>query len=187
MSQLMSLWACNDEEHDVFDATVFCSGVNKFAEKARCLSPKDLAGLMNAIFFQMTEAVLGHGGVPVKYTGDGFLCFFSGAGHADRALDAAVQILRAHEGKDIIILLNSGRVYLGNVGHPNYASRDIYGDAVNRAFLMMEAFSSKVRTGIGCSSAVKDISRKPRKFRLRHGLRIPRLDERGDLYELEID
>jgi class 3 adenylate cyclase len=176
-----------DEEHDVFEATVFCSGVKGFAEKAKRLSPKELAGLMNGIFFHMTETVLEHGGVPVKYTGDGFLCFFSGTGHADRALDTAVEILRAHQGKDIVILLNSGRIYLGSVGHPDYASKDIYGDAVNRAFLMMEAFSSKVRTGIGCSPAVKDLSRKQRKFKLREGFRIPHLAEKSDLYELGVD
>jgi len=175
-----------DEEHDVFAATVFCSGVNRFAEQARNLCPKELAGLMNAIFFRMTEAVLRHGGVPVKYTGDGFLCFFSGTGHADRALDSAVEILRAHQGEEVVILLNSGNIYLGNVGHPDYASRDIYGDTVNRAFLLMEAFASKVRTGIGCSPAVKDNLKKRREFKLRRGLRSRHLTERGDLYEVTI-
>jgi class 3 adenylate cyclase len=174
-----------DETRDVFDATIFCSGIRRFAERSAKLSPKDLAGSMNAILTQMTETVLKHGGVPVKYTGDGFLCFFSGMDQADRALEAAARIVRIHQDKDILILLNAGQIYLGKVGHPDYAVKDIYGDTVNRSFLMMQAFSSVAGKGIGCSSAVKDILKEEHVFKTWRGLRVKELKEEFDLYELK--
>lgn len=174
-----------DRETDVFEATILCSGINRFADRARTMSPRDLAGLMNTMFIQMTEAVLKQGGVPVKYTGDGFLCFFSGVGNADRAIDAAVRIIKIHQDKDIVVFLHYGKIFLGKVGHPNYASKDIYGDTVNRAFLMMAAFSARVKSGIACSQNVKDaLKTKSMVFKKMGGLKVPSLKEICDLYAL---
>lgn len=174
-----------DEECEVFEATVFCSGINQFAKKAKGFSPDHLAKSMNALFIQMTEAVLKNGGIPIKYTGDGFLCFFSGAQHADRAVDSAFSISRAHIDKEIVVLLNEGAIFLGKIGHPDYASKDIYGDSVNRTFLMMEAFSSKVKKGIGCSLSVKKALQTQHKFKIWRELNFPHLAETGDIYELK--
>jgi class 3 adenylate cyclase len=104
----------------------------------------------------MTEIVLHADGVPVKYTGDGFLCFFSGIRHAQRAFDAACEINRAYKDQGIVIFLNTGEIYFGLVGHNDYATKDICGDTVNQAFILMTAFSKKVRAGIGITDAVKN-------------------------------
>jgi transcriptional regulator with XRE-family HTH domain len=149
------LLGMHEEAKDVFEATVFSSSVNHFAEKGKRLTAKELALWTNGVFHSMTEAALKHGGVPVKYTGDGFLCFFSGMGHRDRAVRAATDVDRVHTDKETVIFLHAGEIYFGLAGHPDYASRDIYGDTVNETFLMRDSFAKKVKRGVGISDAVK--------------------------------
>ena len=174
------LLGLHEEDRDVFEATVFCSGLNRFAEKGRQLSAKELAQWVNVIFHRMTDVVVKHGGVPVKYTGDGFLCFFSGAGHADRALKAAREIDRTSAANGAVFFLHTGEVYFGLAGHPDYASKDIYGDAVNKAFLLLDAFSGKVRAGIGVSAQTKKLLKGD--FKKVAGLSAPLLKERPEVY-----
>ncbi len=173
-----------EEGRDVFEATVFCSSLNRFAEKGGRLSAKELAQWTNVLFHHMTDVALKHGGVPVKYTGDGFLCFFSGAGHAERAVKAAKEIDRTSAGRETVIFLHAGEVYFGLAGHPDYASRDIYGDTVNKAFLMLGAFSKKVQKGVGVSAETKVASRGKHTFRKISGLSSPLLKDRPDVYQV---
>jgi len=85
-----SLLGFTDVRNGVFQATVFCTGVTRFAQRSISMNSKDLAEYVNVLFYHLTESVLKFDGVPVKYVGDGFLCFFSGADHADRAIKAAL-------------------------------------------------------------------------------------------------
>ena len=73
---------------DTFEATVFCTSLNHFAERSSRMPPRDVAGWANGLFHLVTEAVVRFEGVPVKYVGDGFLGFFSGPEHARRAVQA---------------------------------------------------------------------------------------------------
>ena len=131
------LLGITDFESGVFEATVFCSGITQFERRSISMNSRELADYANVLFYHLTESVLKFDGVPVKYVGDGFLCFFSGPAHADRALSAAIHAKKAIHQQDLVIALNSGDIYLGRVGHPDYAARDIVGEAVNRAFLIM--------------------------------------------------
>ena len=63
---------------DIFEATVFLSKVGGYPQKAKVLQAQDVATWANGFFFQITETVLNYDGIPVKYLGDTFLCFFSG-------------------------------------------------------------------------------------------------------------
>ena len=175
------LLGLHEEEKDVFEATVLCSGLNRFAEKGRELSAKELVRWVNVIFHRMTEAAIRHGGVPVKYTGDGFLCFFSGAGHADRAMKAAREIDRTSAANGTVLFLNTGEVYFGLAGHPDYATKDIYGNAVNKAFLLLDAFSRRVRSGIGVSVETKKQLKGD--FRKVPGLSVPLLKEKVEAFQ----
>lgn len=172
-----------EEDREVFEATVFCSSLNHFAQKGRNLSAKELAKWANAVFYHMTEIVLKHGGVPVKYTGDGFLCFFSGGGHGDRALKAAQDVDRTQADNGTVIFLHSGEIYFGLAGHPDYASRDIYGQTVNKAFLVMDAFSKKVKNGVGISEEVRRRLKGEIHFG-KTGLGVPRLKEKIMVYRI---
>jgi len=179
---LDSLLGMHEEKKDVFEATVFCSGINHFANRAKGLSAKELAQWTNVVLHHMTDIVLGYGGIPVKYTGDGFLCFFSGTGHAERAFTAAIDIDRINADKDIVMFLNAGEIFFGLVGHPDYASKDIYGNVVNRTFLIMDAFSKKIRKGIGITPNVGEMIKEAKELKLIENLEVPVLNEKITVY-----
>ncbi len=142
---------------DTFPATVLCSDLTGFAARARRLAPRDLAAWINGIFHLITEAVLRHEGVPVKYVGDGFLGFFSGARHADRAFAAAREARTVLPHARVGIALHSGPIFLGAIGHRGYARPDILGETVNTAFLLLPWIARRGRTGLGLTAATADL------------------------------
>ncbi len=150
------LLGCYRSGPDVFEATVLFVDIGGFARMSAGMAPAEIADWLNALFLQLTETVLRHGGVPVKYIGDAFLCFFAGADHRARAVRAATQLLRSAPRDSRITLsagLNAGEVYLGAIGHPDYARPDILGDAVNLA-VQIEGWASRNRGGIAAAASV---------------------------------
>lgn len=125
-----------EEQKNTFEATILCSSLRGFAGKAAATSPESIALWINGIFHTMTEAVLADDGVPVKYTGDGFLAYFSGKNHADRAVHAAQVCTETVSERDLLLTLHTGTVFLGAIGHHEYAQPDIMGDSVNTVFMM---------------------------------------------------
>ncbi|MCZ7646682.1 MAG: helix-turn-helix domain-containing protein [Planctomycetota bacterium] len=138
-----------------FSASVLCTDLSGFAARAAEIPPRDLACWANGIFAQVTDAALHYDGVPVKYIGDGFLSFFSGPKHADRAAKAAIHVKALTANPALGVAVHSGEVYLGPVGHPEYARPDILGETVNIAFLVLHwvAGHTKSRVGITESTA----------------------------------
>jgi len=65
----------SENENNTFEATVLCTSHRDFANRALVNPPNKIALWINGLFHTMTEAVLGYNGVPVKYTGDGFLVY----------------------------------------------------------------------------------------------------------------
>lgn len=149
------LIAGSEEPKDVFEATVFVSSIHGAHEKALQMRPRDFALWANGVFYQITEIALRHEGVPIKYMGDQFLCFFSGARQQDRALRTAFQA-RTVVADNLKIGISQGEIYLGSVGHPDYARPDIMGEVVNIAFLTQEWADKKAGTGIAATQAVLD-------------------------------
>jgi class 3 adenylate cyclase len=150
-------WLLGREEKDsTFVATVMCTSLNGFAARAAGMPPREVAAWANGLFDHITESVLCFEGVPVKYVGDGFLGFFSGARHADRALGAARHVRRTLDNPGLIVTLHSGDIYLGAIGHPEYAHPDIIGRTVNTAFLAMHWLVENGRGGLGITQSVAD-------------------------------
>lgn len=116
----------------VIEATVCFSDIKRFTQRAEGLDPEDVANLLNAHYFQMTELVLRFDGVPVKYIGDAFLCFFAGPEHRLRAAKTWVHAMKILS-EDVTVGMHSGPIFLGRLGHPEYAQMDIMGDTVNLA------------------------------------------------------
>lgn len=139
---------------DTFEATVFCTTLNGFAARAAKIPPRELADWINSIYYPITEAVMRFDGVPVKYVGDGFLGFFTGAMHARRAVDAALYTKKVLANPDLVISLNMGEIFLGVVGHPDYSSTDILGETVNSAFIAMHWIAENCAGGIGITEDV---------------------------------
>lgn len=125
----------HNEGQDVFEATVFVSGVAGTYEKSLRMPPNDFALWANGFLSQVTEAALRFDCVPIKYMADQFLCFFSGPNHQQRAFSAAALAKRLVS-EQLEIVLSTGDIYLGSIGHIEYANPDIMGNVVNIAFLM---------------------------------------------------
>jgi hypothetical protein len=53
-------------------------------------------------------------------------------------------------------VLHAGEIFLGSVGHPDYARTDIIGQTVNTAFLAMPFVAAHCSGGIGLTRAVLD-------------------------------
>jgi len=136
----------HNEGQDVFDATVWVSGVAGTYEKSLRMPPNEFALWANGFLSQVTEAVLRFDGVPIKYMADQFLCFFSGPNHPQRAARAATLAKRLIS-EQIEIVLNTGEIYLGSIGHTEYANPDIMGNVVNIAFLISRE-DIKTQSGI---------------------------------------
>ncbi len=126
----------SDENNSSFDATILCSSLRNFANRSTSSSPESIALYINGLFHTITEAVLTENGVPIKYVGDGFLAYFSGEDHADRAMRASTAIISAIKERDLLITLHTGEIYLGAIGHHEYAQPDIMGESVNLTFMM---------------------------------------------------
>jgi class 3 adenylate cyclase len=144
-----------EPDRDTFEATVFCTALNGFADRAARQPPRDVAAYANGVFHLLTEAVLRHEGVPVKYVGDGFLAFFAGSGHAVRAVSAAKQA-RDQAGKELVVMLHAGDVFLGEMGHSDYARADIMGETVNTVFLLLAWAATRVSERLALTQAVVD-------------------------------
>jgi transcriptional regulator with XRE-family HTH domain len=145
-----------EAEPGTFPATVFATSLTGYAERAARMTPGALAAWSNVIHYAVTEAVLCHDGVPVKCVGDGLLGFFSGTNRAMRALAAARQAKAACGRPELVTVLHAGPIFLGTVGHPEYARTDIIGATVNTAFLLVPFVTKKCQSQIGMTQAVFD-------------------------------
>ncbi len=143
------------QRDDVFEATVLVSSVAGAYEMSLGMEARDFATWANGMFYVLTEATLRHGGVPIKYMGDQYLCFFTGAAHAQRAHDMALNARRMVR-EDLQIGLSTGEIYLGAMGHPDYARPDIMGEVVNMAFLTLQWAEAHADSGIAATQSVVD-------------------------------
>lgn len=141
---------------DTFEATVFCTNLSGFAAKSAGVAPREVADWINVVYYSVTEAMLRYDGVPIKYVGDGFLGFFAGGNQAQRALQAARQALMSLDSRDLSIALNKGEIFLGTIGHPDYARLDILGQTVNTAFLVLPWIAENCKTRIGLTQTVRE-------------------------------
>ncbi|MGZ8216072.1 adenylate/guanylate cyclase domain-containing protein [Methylomagnum sp.] len=131
------------------EATILFSDIRGFTTLSESVSPKVLLDLLNIYLTAMSAVVEKHGGVVDKYVGDAVMALFGAplpdAGHADRALLAALDMVSASErlNRDfqaqglpplnIGIGVNSGRMVAGNMGSRDRLNYTVIGDPVNLA------------------------------------------------------
>ena len=143
------------EYPDIFEATVMVTAMKGFTRQAEKMDIRDVADMINGFLFRLTETVLRFGGVPVKYIGDGLMCFFSGADHKLRSVKAAIHA-KQFAGEPFCAGLNTGEIFLGTIGHPDYARPDIMGDHVNLAYRTMSWTGENTQSDIGATEFVID-------------------------------
>ncbi len=171
------------ETEDTFDATIFVSDMKGFAMRSMTMPPRDVALWANGVFHLVTEAVARHDGIPVKYVGDGFLAFFSGPNHAKRALQAALDARTHVPTPDLVIALHSGDIFLGSIGHSDYARPDIIGDTVNTAFLVLSWVNANLKGRLGVTETVAERLEGAYKLAKPTAVHIRLLNRKVNVYE----
>jgi adenylate cyclase len=129
------------------DMTVLFSDIRGFTSASERHDAEAIVQQLNEYFTAMVEVLFRHRGTLDKFVGDMVMGLFgapvSDAGHADHAVDAAIDMLRtldelnvrwARDGRprlDIGIGINSGEMIVGNIGSQEIMSYTVIGDAVN--------------------------------------------------------
>jgi adenylate cyclase len=124
------------------DATILFLDVRGFTSFVERAEAQDVVTLLNRLFALIVPIIGEHGGHVNKFLGDGLLAIFGAPtkleDHADRAVEAAIEIARSVEKEfghelQIGIGLNSGPVVAGNVGGAGRLEFSVIGDPVNTA------------------------------------------------------
>jgi adenylate cyclase len=131
------------------ECTLFFADVRGSTSIAEGMSPGAFRALMARFYATATEILIDHEAVVDKFVGDEVVAIFipamAGAGHARRAIDAGLALLRAtgNDGPNpwvpIGIGVNTGIAYVGAVGTAEHVEFTALGDAVNVAARLASA------------------------------------------------
>ena len=129
-------------EGEEVEVTILFVDVRDFTSFAEHTPAPEVVAAINRLFETVVPIIHDHGGRIDKFVGDGLLAVFGAPrryeDHADRALEAALEIDRAVSSGsagelEIGIGLNSGTVVAGNVGGAGRLEFSVIGDPVNVA------------------------------------------------------
>jgi adenylate cyclase len=131
------------------ELTVLFSSIRGFTTLAEDLRPTELVDLLNEYFSEMTDIIFKHGGTLDKYMGDAIMAFWGAPypqeDHAVRACRTALEMERtlielqnrwSAQGRpriDIGVGINTGTMYVGNMGSNKRFNFTIMGSNVNLA------------------------------------------------------
>lgn len=129
--------------------TVLFSDVRNFTRIAETLPPDQLVHLLNEYFTEMAGIIFDNQGSLDKYIGDAVVAVFGSLieleNHSQNAVEAAIQMMKRMTelnvkwqkrygfAMNIGIGLNTGEVFLGNIGSPERMEFTVLGDTVNIA------------------------------------------------------
>jgi adenylate cyclase len=134
-------------EGETREMSVMFSDIRGFTSISEKLPPKELTRLMNAYLTGMTTAIQQERGTIDKYIGDAIMAFWGAPiadeKHAQRALEGSMEMLAQLETMQeefdrqgwppisIGVGINSGPMFVGNIGSEFRMSYTVLGDAVN--------------------------------------------------------
>jgi adenylate cyclase len=157
---------------EIRNVTILFSDLRDFTAHSETQSPDNLVRELNSYFAEVTGAVEAAGGIVDKYIGDAVMAIFGApvelVDHADRAVRAAMEILRAEEilnrrrsemGLSSLrtgIGISTGDVVAGNVGSASRYNYTVIGNEVNLAS-RLESLTKEVRFAarIICSNSTR--------------------------------
>lgn len=161
------------------EGTLLLNSLRGFAKESHNFTDQDLAHKVNGIHHTSTECLLASGGIPIKYTGDGGLSFVSGQNHRDKAYEVALKWFKLLNDPELVVVLWQGPLYVGLIGHQDYASRDVLGKTVNEAFLVSSWVCDKGYRGLFTNvQAPEELGIKETKMtsiELSHGIKLDHL------------
>jgi transcriptional regulator with XRE-family HTH domain len=152
-----ALFGYYPKENQTIHATVMVTNICNFTDDRLKVDLKDLFNILNSHYHKITETILKYKGIPTKYFGNEVLCFFAGDDHEKRAIEAAFNIINVSKEK-MSFGISSGNIYMGKIGHSDYASLDIIGESVAQAYKINMHLKNTHGNGVGIAdnAMIKD-------------------------------
>lgn len=176
--------------------TVLFSDIRGFTSMSEKMSAQEVSEILNEYFTEMEPIITKYNGVINKFIGDAVMAIFGepiqDENHARNAVKCAYEMLIKVEelqkkwieqGKpkiEIGVGINTGEVFVGNIGSVNRMEYTVIGDTVNLAS-RLESYNKTYKTKMLISSstyeAVKDIV---------DSVKIPEVEIRGKSQKIDI-
>ena len=153
------------------EVTAIFTDIRGFTSISEKLTPQDMVKLLNSYFAPMTDLIRSNQGTLDKFIGDAIMAFWNApldvAHHEEKAVATAIEMqkrlteinvkLKAEFGIELRIGvgINTGSVYVGNMGSQELINYTIIGDNVNLAS-RLEGVCAKFSLPVICSGSTKD-------------------------------
>jgi len=150
------------------NVTVLFADIRGFTSISEKLSAEELSVILNEYFTEIEQVITKHNGVINKFIGDAVMVIFGepkeDEKHAENAVICANEMLKTvkklrnkwlNEGKpkiEIGIGINTGEVFLGNIGSEKRMEYTVIGDTVNLAS-RIESYNKLYKTSFLISSS----------------------------------
>jgi adenylate cyclase len=159
----------NVEKIRVRPVSVFFADIVGFTTAAESMEPEELARFLTTVFTFAADAIFAQGGTLDKFIGDAVMAFFGAPiyqpDHARRSIAAAARLVenvkswnaeRASRGEATVgirIGINSGNVFVGDVGSDKRVDYTVLGNTVNVASRLEEHVAGPNEIVVGYDTA----------------------------------
>ena len=156
------------------NVTVLFSDIRGFTSLSEKMSAQEVSEMLNEYFTEMEVIVTKHRGIINKFIGDAIMAVFGepiqDENHAKNAVICGYEMLERvkqlhnkwqEEGKPLIkigIGVNTGEVFIGNIGSVNRMEYTVIGDTVNLAS-RLESYNKTYKTEMLISSSTYQITK----------------------------
>jgi len=179
--------------------TVLFSDIRGFTSMSEKLTAQQVSEILNEYFSEMEPIITSYNGIINKFIGDAIMAVFGepiqDENHAENAVKCAYEMLQKveflhkkwiSEGKpeiEIGIGINTGEVFVGNIGSDNRMEYTVIGDTVNLAS-RLESYNKTYKTKMLVSANTYKYVKK-----IADVIKIPEVQIRGksnkiDIYEV---
>ena len=176
--------------------TVLFADIRGFTTISEKLSAQQVSEILNEYFSEMEPIISRYNGIINKFIGDAIMAIFGepiqDENHAQNAVKCAYEMLQkvkvlhkkwVDEGKpeiEIGIGINTGEVFVGNIGSNNRMEYTVIGDTVNLAS-RLESYNKTYRTKMLISSSTyKHVSK------IADVIKIPEVQIRGKVNKIDV-
>lgn len=176
--------------------TVLFSDIRGFTTISEKLTAQQVSEILNEYFSEMEPIITKYNGIINKFIGDAIMAVFGepiqDANHAENAVKCAYEMLQkvkflhkkwVNEGKpeiEIGIGINTGEVFVGNIGSSNRMEYTVIGDTVNLAS-RLESYNKVYKTKILTSETTYKYVKK-----IADVIKIPEVQIRGKVNKIDI-
>ena len=180
--------------------TVLFSDIRGFTSMSEKMSAQDVSQLLNEYFSEMEPIVTKYNGIINKFIGDAVMAVFGepiqDENHPLNAVNCGFEMLERVEelnkkwqieGKPIIQIgvgINTGEVFVGNIGSEKRMEYTVIGDTVNLAS-RLESYNKTYKTNILISTSTYEASKDHIEVNKIADVEIRGKAEKMDIYEVK--